>query len=207
MNHRVAGRIKRPQAGRIFAIVAQLPIGRIFDQIDLHASRPAPNDFDQSRAPLGRDGYAAGIVVIGSHVDHFDKAQFVGPFQSGQFPIERLGNDPMLVTLDAPCAGSQAVENAQEHEIGRLATEHDIARVEERVGDQGEQLVAACRDHDLLDREVQFLGGSAVGVEHAAQHGFAQREVADGGAILQRGLCPSRIGPEDVHRLTGRLDG
>ena len=50
VDHGVAFRIERPQAGHVVARVAQLAVGGVFDQVDLVPSRPAFGDLDQRRA-------------------------------------------------------------------------------------------------------------------------------------------------------------
>ena len=107
VNHRLALRIKRPQAHSVLPVVAEFPVCGVLDQVDLALAGPALGDFHQGRPSLGRHGHPAGVVVVGGHVDRLHPAQLAGGFQAGQLVLERLGDQAVLVDLDPEGPGAQ----------------------------------------------------------------------------------------------------
>ncbi len=206
VEHGVAFRVERPQAGHVVAFVAKLAVGGVFDHVDSLPPRPALGDLDQRGPALERDRQRAGIVEIADQVDRLDPLQFAGGLASGQFLLDGLGNHAAVVGFHSHGPHAQIAQRAEEDVVARRGADHDVAGVQQHVGRQKEQLVAAGHDDDVLDADVQLGGSAAVGLEHSIEHGLAQGEMAERRAILQGRPGQGVVRPDSLQRLPGRLD-
>ena len=109
-----------------------------------------------------------------------------------------------ISTPDRPRA--DVGQRGHEDKITRRGAEHDVAGVQERIGHQVQELVAAGGDDDLIHRRRRAEARRAVGRRHAGDNRLAQRHVADRGAILQCGPGTSGLRPQRGQRLLGGLD-
>ena len=90
----------------------------------------------------------------------------------------------MFVGRDADGPGTEICQCAEEHEVARRTADHDVARVEQRVAQQVQELIAAGGQHDLFDRQVQLLGRAAIGGKHPLEDRLSKRQVADRRSVL-----------------------
>ncbi len=160
MDHRIAFGVERPQAGHVVAIIAEFPIGRVFDQVDFPPHGPTLGQLDQGRAAGGRHIHAAGIVVIGDRVNRLDPRQLAGPVQPSQAPPRwpRGSGHPRRSPRQWP-----APPDCPESPYRRSTSaprDHDVAGVQQDIAHQVQQLIAAGRDDDLLKGKIQLAGGA-----------------------------------------------
>ena len=207
VQHGVAFRVERPQAGHVVRRVTQLAVGGVFDQVDALPPRPTLGDFDQRGPALERDRQRAGVVEIADQVDRLDPLQFAGGLAAGEFLLDGRGNHALVVGFHAHGPHAQVLQRAEEDVVARRGADHDVAGVQEHVGREKEQLVAAGHDDDVLDADVQLGGRAAVGPQHPVEHGLAQGEMAEGGAVLQGRAGQGVVRPDPLQRLPRGLDG
>ena len=120
--------------------------------------------------------------------------QFASALDFAEGLVDGFGNQPLVVASHAHRPHAQVAQDAEINEISRRGTEHDVARVEQRVGQQVQHLVAAGRQHYLVGRKFGFAGGRAVRGNQLLNHGLAQPKVARRGAVLQGRSSPMWIG-------------
>ena len=206
MDDRVALGVERPQAGHVVAPIAEFPIGRVFDQVDLPPHGPTLGQLDQCRAARRRHIHAAGIVVIGHRVNRLYPRQLAAAVQPSQLILDGLGDQAVLVDLHADGPHPQIAQSPHVDEIRRRPADHDIARVQKDIADEVQQLVAAGRDDDLLEGEIQLAGGAR---RRRGPCGPAPLDARGDGRSWCRIAAPPaprRIGPEGLQGLAGGLD-
>jgi len=98
-------------------------------------------------------------------------------------------------------AGAEAGQRALVDEVRRRFGDDDVARVDQGLAEQVQQLLRAGRDEHVIDGEGQFAGREVVEGGGAAEELVAQGGVALGGAVLQRGAGAGRVG-EDLSLKT-----
>jgi hypothetical protein len=98
---------------------------------------------------------------------------------------------PVVVHRDVPDVGLVAGQRPDAADVGRALGEHDVAGVEEALGDQLQRLLAADGDDQVVGVRRDAL------VVHDLDQQLAQLRAALAAAVLQRG----RAGVAD-HRAT-----
>lgn len=110
-----------------------------------------------------------------------------------------------MQSVSTPTVRADVDQRGHEDEITRRGTKHDIAGVQERIGHEVQELVAAGGDHDLIQLRRRVVARRSIRRGHAGNNRLAQGHVADCGAILQcgpstRGVRPQR-GEGPLHSL------
>ena len=105
-----------------------------------------------------------------------------------------------------PHARALRLSRRQKNEVGRRGAKDDVARIQKRVGHQIQQLVAAGREHHLVDRQIALRLGIAIGMAQTVEHQLPQAGVAQRRAVLQRRSGFGRLGQDLLHRLAGDFD-
>ena len=206
-NHPVTLGIERSEARDVVAIVAELPVGGVLDNVDRSGGRPASGELDQGLPAFSGDRHTAWVVVGRAHVYRLHPAQLAGLFQPGQLAFDCLGNQSMLVDFDPDGPRAKIAQGPQHDEIAWRPADHNVARIEQNIAHQVEQLVAAGSNYDLTRTEVHFGGGATVGLQHAMQDRLAQGWIADRGTVLQRNPGSLRVRPDRLQGLAGGVDG
>ena len=203
VDHGVALGVERADAGHVVAEIAKLAVRRVLDHPDAAATGVPLGDLDQRRAARGRNRRPGRVVVVARDVDRLETLQFAVAAQPGNRVLDGLGHQAVVVRVDADRPDAQVRQRPEINEVARRAAEHDVARIENRVAHQIEQLVAAGGDDDLVDRDVHLGGRPAVGLEHPVEQ--ESREAADGPPSSRIAGPPgaARIGPDGVHRHVG----
>ncbi len=183
--------------------VAQLPVRGVFeDQNALAGAEPA-GQIDQGGPALPAQGQPGRVLEVIDRVNDLHAVKFPPLPQSREERLECLEVHPVLVHGHREDADAVGLQQAVVHEVRRRLRDHDVARVEQDLPEQVEQLLGAGGDADVGGGEVQIHGRDAVEAADVVQNLFAQGRQPLRGAVLQGGPGDDRVG-QDVGR--GRCD-
>ena len=101
MDHAIAVLVQGMQAGHVVAVVPQLAIGRVFDEVNRLPPRPPPRDLDQLPPPGERGGKSRRVVVVRNEVNGLHAGQFAGRVPAIQFFLQCLGAHALGVDFHA----------------------------------------------------------------------------------------------------------
>jgi len=158
------------EAGQRLAAEAQLAVGVILD--DQHTV--LRGQLDQTAAAFQTQRAPGGVLEVGDGVEQF--GLFSLRRQPGEQRGKRVHVNAALVGGHLGVARQVRLKRLQGAQVGRRLDEHEVALVNQNFAEQVEPLLAA--GHDLHVR-----GGDAV----TPSNPLAQRQVALGGRVLQRG--------------------
>ena len=109
-------------------------------------------------------------------------------------------------SVSTPTVCADVGQRGQENKIARRGAEHDVAGVQERIGHEVQELVAAGRYDNLLQRRRRAAVRRAISGSHAGDNRLAQVVRAQSWCRIAKrpGACGLR--PQRGQGLLGRLD-
>jgi hypothetical protein len=167
---------------QVLPAVAQLAVGIVLD--DRRAV--VGGELDQAPPPLEAERHAGRVLEVRQDVEELGATP--------QLPLQPIDVEPVVVDRHGQVVRLVGAPGLQRSEVGGRLGQDAIAGVDEETADQVEPLLRARGDH-----HVRRLHPDPV-ARHLAHEQLAQRHVALGCGVLQRGLAR-----ELEHTLRGQL--
>ena len=165
---------KRLERQHVAALVAQAAIGVILH----HHEAVLVRQFDEALATRGHHGDAAGVLEVRNGVEELEAR--IAFADARKLLFQQIHAHALVIEGDAADIRLVGRERLQRAEVGGAFGQHDVARIDERLGDEVERLLRARGDHDVLR-----LGAHADVAHEVAEHAL-RLYAAIGGAVLQR---------------------
>ena len=204
-------RVERLDRRRRRAVVVQLPIRGIFEDQNAVAQAELSGDFHQSRPAVGGERQAGGVLEVARAVDEFHAVQLAAVLDAVEQRLDRADVHAAVVHRDGHHAGAEALEGAGVDEVRRGGGDHDVAGVDQRLGDQVQRLLAAGGDDQIVRRQAHVRSGLTLGLLDVRQAALAQPGEARRGAVLQRlagaGFVGQQVVDDAQHLLSREGEG
>ena len=157
----------------VLALEAQIHVAVVFK----HRNAVSSGDFQDLLTPLQGHGPAQGVLESGNGVEVLDPLAEVQLFSQGSF--QRIGDNALLVALDAHDVGIVAAHLAQGADVEELLGQHHVAGVGQRLDEHGDGFAGTRRKHHVVGAHLHVaVPGQLVG------HQLAQRRQPGGVGII-----------------------
>ena len=135
-------------------------------------------DLENLEAALPRQRHAGRVAERRHRVQELDAP--ARGLQARDVLAQRLGNEAELVRLDVVDLRLERLEHDERGDVAGRLGEHDVARVEEDLGDELERVLGPGRDDDVIHARPDALE------RHHLEDVLAQPRKALAGAVLER---------------------
>ena len=157
--------------GRLLEV--QEAVGVVLDDQDLVLAR----DLEDLHAALPAERHAGRVLERRDRVEELDPP--AGRAHPHDGLAQRLGDHALGVHVDVDDLGLERPEDDHRGDVAGPFGQHDVAGVEEELGDQLERVLRSGGDDDVVDARVDALE------RHDVEDLLAQPRAALSGAVLQ----------------------
>jgi hypothetical protein len=144
--------VERAQRRQRRALVAQQAVRVVLE----HEQLALGGDLDEAAPAWQGHRHAARVLERRDRVDELRPAALA--LEAVERLLEQVDAHPVVVHVDLHDVGLVGAEGGHGARVGRRLGDDDVARVDERLADEVDDLLAARRDEDVLGVDRRVLG-------------------------------------------------